>query len=128
MKSKESKFQSWSCKEFVNVHMEENWGEHELSEPSYVLIENDWYPDKDLSAKWNHQLPQAGVKITENEPCSDIHLSMVSEPKFVMAVDQQGKSTPMASGIMVVKDIQGRHCSRLLKVLFDSGGSKSMCH
>ena len=34
----------------------------------------------------------------------------------------------MASGIMVVRDIQGRHYSRLLKVLFDSGGSKSMSH
>ena len=32
----------------------------------------------------------------------------------------------MACGIMVVKSIQGRACSKLLKVLYDSGGSKSM--
>ena len=53
---------------------------------------------------------------------------MVSEPEIILAVDQQGKSTPMASGIMFVKDVKGRSCSILLKVLFDSGGSKSMCH
>ena len=121
MRSKESEFQCWSSKQFVSVRMEENWGERELAEPSYVLIESDWYPDKDWAAKWNRQL-------SENEPCSDFHLSMVSEPELVMAVDHQGKSTPMASGIMVVRDIQGKNCSRLIKVLFDSGGSKSMCH
>ena len=51
--------------------MEENWEEHELAEPSYVLIENDWYPDKDWSAKWNRQLSEIGLEMTENEPCSD---------------------------------------------------------
>ena len=43
-----------------------------------------------------------------------------------MATYETGQSTPMAGGIMLVKSIQKRACSRLLKVLYDSGGSKSM--
>ena len=42
------------------------------------------------------------------------------------ATDETGQSTPMACGIMLVKIIQGRACSRLLKVSHDSGGSTSM--
>ena len=42
--------------------------------------------------------------------------------------DTNIQSTPMSSGVMVVRDIQGKSCSRLLWVLFDSGGSKSMMH
>ena len=48
------------------------------------------------------------------------------EPEIVMAVDETGHSTPMACGIMLVKSMQGKACSRMLKVLHDSGGSKSM--
>ena len=66
--------------------------------------------------------------MTEGDQCHDAHLAMVSEPELIVTVDKQGNSTPMASGIMVVKDVQGRPYTRLLKVLFDSGGSKSMCH
>ena len=58
---------------------------------------------------------------------SDICLEM-SEPQVIMTVDHAGRFTPMASGVMVVKDVAGRACSRLLRVLYDSGGSKSMCH
>ena len=90
VRSTESEFQYWSSEQFFNVRMEEDWGEQELAEPSDVLIENDWYPDKDWAAKWNRQL-------SENEPCSDLHLSMVSEPELVMEGDHQDKSTPMAS-------------------------------
>ncbi len=34
----------------------------------------------------------------------------------------------MATGGMLMKDITRKACSRVLKVLYDSGGSKSMCH
>ena len=50
----------------------------------------------------------------------------ILEPQIIMATDETGQSTPMACGIMLVKSIQGRPCSRLLKVLYASGGSNSM--
>ena len=40
----------------------------------------------------------------------------ILEPQVIMATDETGQSTPMACGIMLVKSIQGRPCSRLLKV------------
>ena len=49
-------------------------------------------------------------------------------PQLIYATDSKGVSTPMASGIMLVRDIQGKASTRLLKVLFDSGGSKSTVH
>lgn len=54
-------------------------------------------------------------------------------PTFVpgdltMTIDHTGKSTPMACGVMIAKCVQGKTCSRLFRVLFDSGGSKSMIH
>ena len=36
--------------------------------------------------------------------------------------------TPMATGVMLVKDVAGKACSRVLQVLYNSGGSKLMCH
>lgn len=48
------------------------------------------------------------------------------KPDLIMDIDEAGHSTPMACGIVVVKSIQGRVCSKLLRVLYDSGGSKSM--
>ena len=44
--------------------------------------------------------------------------------ELVMTTDKEGHSTPMACGIVVVKCIQGRACSKLVRVLYDSGGSK----
>ncbi len=97
---------------YAQVRGSEQWTEHELQDCSYVLeglrsMIND-YPEMDMS--------------------NGNHLEWVSNPEVTMAVDQQGRSAPMACGVMVVKDIQGKACSRLLRVLYDSGGSKSMCH
>ena len=63
------------------------------------------------------------MRIAENVQCHGACLVMVSEPELIMAVDQKGKTTPIANDIMAVKGIQERYCSRLLKVLFDSGVS-----
>lgn len=51
-----------------------------------------------------------------------------SPPDLVMTTDDKGRATPMASCVMVARSVQGKTCSRLLRVLFDSGGSKSMWH
>ena len=48
------------------------------------------------------------------------------EPEIVMTVDKAGRNRPMACSIIVVKSIQRRACSKLLRVLNDSGGSKSI--
>ena len=42
------------------------------------------------------------------------------EPEIMMTVDKAGRSTLMACGIMVVKSIQGRACSKLFRVLYKS--------
>ena len=48
------------------------------------------------------------------------------EPEIILAIDNACHAKPMPCGIMVVKSIQGRSCSRLLKVLNYYGGLKSM--
>ena len=52
---------------------------------------------------------------------------MVLEPEVIMPVDQQGTSALIAYGIVVVEDVQGQSCSKLLSLIFDSDSSKSMC-
>ena len=87
MRSEEKDFECWTSEQFVTARAEENWSEAQLAEPSYVLIADSWYPDKDWTAKWNRQLSEAGVMLTENDRCHDAHLSLVAEPELIMAVD-----------------------------------------
>ena len=61
VQGEEADFEGWASNQFVRVHREEDWGAQELAEPSYLLIVDDWYPDKDWSAKWNNQFDEAGV-------------------------------------------------------------------
>ncbi len=35
------------------------------------------------------------------------------EPKVILTADHQGQMTPMAMGVMLVKDIAGKACSRV---------------
>ncbi len=44
------------------------------------------------------------------------------KPEVILTVDHQGQMTPMATGVMLVKDIAGNTCSRVLQVLYNSGG------
>ena len=128
MLENDESFQNWTRNQFINIRTEEDWGEQQLAETSYVMIADEWHPDRDWTNKWNRERSRTGVETRDARRYEDTRLNMVSEPELIMTVDQHGNSTPMASAIMVVKEVQGRSCSRLLKVLFDSGGSKSMCH
>ena len=51
---------------------------------------------------------------------------MLSEPVVTYITDANGKTVSMATTMILVKKIQGVPCSRIIKVLFDSGGSASM--
>ena len=100
---------SWMIQVFDQTRNSEQWTENELQEVSYIY-------------DWNLECQTQD----ESQP-TETHLE-ASAPDIIMTIDHQGRCTPMASGVMVVKDVQGRACSRLLRVLYDSGGSKSMCH
>ena len=111
MLENDESFQNWTRDQFINSRAEEDWGEQQLAEPRYVMIADDWHPDRDWTNKGNREKSKAGVETRDVRRCGDTRLTMVSEPELIMTVDQQGNSTPMASAIMVVKDVQGRPCS-----------------
>ena len=55
-----------------------------------------------------------------------IGFEMFSEPVVAFVTDANGKIVPMATTMILVKKIQGVPCSRIMNVLFDSGGSALM--
>ena len=101
----EDMFMAECATTFMKVQQSEGWTPTEYAEVAYQY--------QDLSTSAPEYAPS---------------LELVSEPELIMTIDQKGRTTPMASAIMVVQHIQGRACLRLLRVLFDSGGGKSMCH
>ena len=51
----------------------------------------------------------------------------IREPKFFIATDHPGRDTPVSRVVMVVKSLQWRPYSKLLRALLEFGGSESMC-
>ncbi len=76
---------------YDQVWASENWTEADVSEVTYV---------------YGHA-PSVEVpnKHDGGKTC---------EPGLVLTVDHQGCMTPMATGVMLVKDIAGKACSRVL--------------
>ena len=69
-----------------------------------------------------------GDDMAEDNLNNNVDTRMIGEPEVIMTTDSNGKSTPMAACLMVARKVQGRTCSKCMKVLLDSGGSKSTCH
>ena len=65
-------------------------------------------------------------KMDQSLKDQQIEFDLLSEPVVVYVSDANGNSTHMATAMILVKSIQGIPCSRIMKVLFDSGGSASM--
>ena len=59
---------------------------------------------------------------------NNVDTQLIGEPEIIMATDSNDRSRPMAVCLMVARKVQGQPCSKLMKVLLDSGGFKSMCH
>lgn len=84
------------------------------------------YTLEDPSYHWLYDMYVSQENMMPQDTSSGILQQAMGEPDVVFTTDANGKSTPMASAVMVVKAIQGKSCGRILRVLFDSGGSKSM--
>ena len=53
----------------------------------------------------------------------------ITQPEVVFVTDPvSGEVVPMATALMLVSSIQGKATARVLRVLFDSGGTGSMAH
>ncbi len=90
---------------YNQVWESENWTKAEVSDITYV---HGYVPFS---------------KVSSDHTSEKLH-----KPEVTLAVDHQGLITPMATGVMLVKEIAGKVCSCVLRVIYDSGGSKSMCH
>ena len=62
----------------------------------------------------------------ENPTFLELAESFVTEPEVTFVTDAKGKTVPMATALIVVRDIQGKGTGRVLKALLDTGGSSSM--
>ena len=56
----------------------------------------------------------------------DLAESFVTEPQVTFVTDAEGKTVPMTTALVMVRDIQGKGSSKILRALLDSGGSSCM--
>ena len=52
--------------------------------------------------------------------------TFLTDPKVTFVTDAQGRTVPMTTALVVVRDIQGKSAPRVLRALLDSGGSGCM--
>ena len=66
--------------------------------------------------------------MTEVNLNNNVDTQLIGEPEVIMTTDSNGRSAPIAACLLVARKVQGRSCSKLLEVLLNTGGYKSMCH
>lgn len=87
------------------------------------------WADGEVSKQFNLKYNSWWVPAPEATDNSFLNLKkaiLLTEPEVIMVAGAQGKMAPMACAFMLVQDIQGKGNSRILKVLFNTGGSSSM--
>lgn len=113
--------------------------------PDYCLFNDS--PVDTVPVEWNFGIfPGTGVEEYGQElhwigdafqespmphTCNGIEIDPTFEFKdiqVIYAVDEHGISMPMSTAYCFVKSINGVRCDKLLKCLFDTGGSVSMAH
>eukprot|EP00984_Skeletonema_dohrnii_P029696 scaffold20538_cov78-Skeletonema_dohrnii-CCMP3373.AAC.1 len=93
-----SNFEDWDCFQYHNTSVE-------FSDPSIHWLGELYPPTQPTETPLETEIVNVEVSFT---------------------VDDKGVTVPMATGFVLVKAINGKPTARLLKCLFDTGGTKTM--
>ena len=101
--------------------------------PEAVLYESDPKERIDLTwvdeafGEYNAESFDETFCLAKEPPTfEEVAESFLTEPKVTFVTDAQGKTVPMTTALVVVKDIQGKRSPRVLRALLDTGGSCCM--